>query len=110
MYISPVSGTPVELVSLTHGHLSYDAAHPAVLLVSLDALPANGGAHVRAGGIPDRLYYQMDADIVGDHVFSWPVGDVLARQRITPEQVGVFAFYKDASAETVLLPVGIWPV
>jgi hypothetical protein len=89
MYISPVSGTPIELVSLTHGYLSYDAAHPAVLLVSLDTLSANGGAHIRAVGIPDRLYYQMDTDIAGDNGFSWPVGDVLARQRITSEQVGI---------------------
>ena len=58
MYVSPVSGTPVELVSLTRGQLSYDAAHAIVVRVSLDAAPSNGGAHLRAVGIPDGLYYR----------------------------------------------------
>jgi len=109
MYVSPVSGTPVELVSLTRGQLSYDAAHAIVVRVSLDAAPSNGGAHLRAVGIPDGLYYQMDADLVGNRAIGWPVGDVLLRRRITPDQVGIYAFRKDSSAESVFLPVDVAP-
>jgi hypothetical protein len=65
--------------------------------------------HVRAVGVPDRLYYQMDADITENCAFSWPIGDVLVRRRITSDQIGIFAFRKDASAETVFLPVDVTP-
>jgi hypothetical protein len=109
MYISPVSGSPVELVSLTRGRINYDPAHPAVLLATLASPLANGGAHVRALGIPDRLYYQMDADITGNRAVRWPVGDVIGRRRITPDQVGVFALQKDASAETIFFTVDVAP-
>lgn len=109
IYVSPVSGTPVELLSLTRGRLSYDLAHPVVLSVSLDSPPPNEGVHVRAVGVPDRLYYQMDAEITGDRAVSWPLGDVPLRRRITSDQVGIFAFRKNASAEIVFLPVDVTP-
>jgi hypothetical protein len=109
IYVSPVSGTPVELVSLTRGRLSYDPAHPAVLSVTLDQTPASGGAHVRAVGIPRRLYYQMDADIVGGRAVAWPAGDVLVRRQIMPDQLGILASRKDASSDTVFLAVDVVP-
>jgi hypothetical protein len=109
IYVSPVSGTPVELVSLTRGRLSYDPAHPAVLSVTLDQSPASGGEHVRAVGVPRRLYYQMDADIVDGRAVAWPVGDVLVRRQIMPDQLGILASRKDASSDTVFLAVDVAP-
>jgi hypothetical protein len=107
MYVSPVSGTPVELVSLTRGPFQFDNSNPPVLSVALDAHPPDDAAHVRAVGIPERLYYQMDADVAGGNAVRWPVAEVLARSNIKPSQVGVFAFRRNASAETVFLPVTV---
>ena len=109
IYVSPVSGTPAELVSLTRGRLTYDIAHPTVLLVTLDQPSASVGAHLRAVGVPRGLYYEMDADIVGGQAVAWPVGEVLARRQIRPDQVGVLALRRDASSDTVYFPVDVTP-
>jgi hypothetical protein len=106
IYVARVSGTPVQLVSLTRGLLSYDLGSPGILMVAL----ANGFAaketSLRATGIPDQLFYQMDA-ILGDRAVAWPVGEVLKQRQITPDNVGVYAFRKDAGAQPIYLPVDV---
>jgi hypothetical protein len=109
VYISTVSAKPIELVSLTRGRLSYDAIKPTVLLITLDAPPPDGVAHVLAVGVPEGLYYQMDADVEGNHAVRWPVNDVLARLKIEPNKVGVLAYRKNPSSETIYLPVDVVP-
>lgn len=109
IYVSPVSGTPVELVSLTRGHLNFDPSHPGVLSVTLDQPPPSGAAHLRAVGIPSGLYYRMDADITGDHPVTWPVGDVLVKRNLAPDQIGIFAYRQDASADRTYLVVDVAP-
>jgi hypothetical protein len=111
IYISTVAARPLELVSLMRGRLSYDVTHPVVLLVTLDTPPPDGVTHLLAVGIPEGLYYQMDADVEGDHILKWPVNDVLAtpRRMIDPNDVGVLAFHRNASSERIYLPVDVFP-
>ncbi len=64
IYTSPVAGESVEIVSLTQGRLAYEFGHSAPLSIALAIPSANSTAiHVRAVGIPERLYYEMDADV-----------------------------------------------
>jgi hypothetical protein len=108
IYVSAVAGESVQLVSLSQGHLSYDLAHPSTLLITLaKPAPNLSGIHVRAVGIPERLYYQMDADMPAGHPLVWPIQDVLLRQQIVSTDIGVFAFHASAGATTVFLPVSI---
>jgi len=109
VYISTVSAKPIELVSLMRGRLSYDAINPTVLLITLDAPPLDGVAHVLAVGIPEGLYYQMDAEVDGNRAVRWPVYEVLARLKINPNKVGVLAYRKSPSSETIYLPVDVAP-
>jgi hypothetical protein len=105
IYVSPVGGAQVELVSLTRGRLWYDLDRSGTLQIALSGV--SGPARVRAVGIPDGLYYQMDADLADGRTINWPIADVLKRQRIGSDLVGVYAFRKNASAEFVYLPVDV---
>jgi hypothetical protein len=108
IYVSPVAGESVQLVSLSQGRLSYDHAHPSTLLITLATPAANpAGIHVRAVGIPERLYYQMDADMPADHPLVWPIQDVVLREQIAPTDIGVFAFRAGPDGTPVFLPVSI---
>ena len=108
LYVSPVSGAPLTLVSLTRGKFSFDPARPADLTVGL-AGTGDGPGHVflRAVGIPAALYYQLDAELTPGHPFVWPLADVVARARLLPSQVGVYAFGRTASGGTVYRPVDV---
>jgi hypothetical protein len=74
IYTSPVAGESVQIVSLSQGRLSYDFGQSAPLLISLAITPANPApVHVRAVGIPERLYYEMDADTADGRALVWPI-------------------------------------
>ena len=106
LFVSPVSGAALEVVSFTDAPLRYDLGPSATLAISLTGpTPGNATVHVRAIGIPDGLFYRLDADLAPGQTLAWPVGEVLIPDRIPPEQVGVLALLRDASGRTVYLPV-----
>jgi hypothetical protein len=108
IYTSPVAGESVQIVSLTQGRLSYDFGQSAPLLVTLAITPANPAPiHVRAVGIPERLYYELDADMPGGRALDWPIKEVVIPQRIAPTDIGVYAFHAGVGGDPVLLPVSI---
>ncbi len=63
--------------------------------------------HVRAVGIPEQLYYQMDADMPSGRALVWPINDVVLREHIAPKDVGVYAFRVGAGSTIVFMPVDI---
>lgn len=108
IYTSPVAGQSVEIVSLSRGLLSYDFGQSAPLLILLATKPHNAApVHVRAVGIPERLYYEMDADISGGRALVWPIKEVVIPERIAPTDIGVYAFRVANGGDPVFLPVRI---
>lgn len=108
IYTSPVAGESIEIVSLSQGHLSYDLGRSAPLFVTLSIKPTNQATvHIRAVGIPERLYYEMDADIPVGAALTWPINEVVVRERIAAADIGVYAFHAGVGGNPVLLPVSI---
>jgi hypothetical protein len=78
------------------------------LSITLAIKPANlAPVRVRAVGIPERLYYEMDADMPGSGALVWPIKEVVVPERIAPTDIGVYAFHAGVGGEPVLLPVSI---
>jgi hypothetical protein len=108
IYTSPVAGESVEIASLTQGRLSYDFTQSGPLWITLPIKPANlAPVHVRAVGIPERLYYEMDADMTGSVPLVWPIKEVVVPERIAPADIGIYAFQAEVGGDPVLLPVSI---
>ena len=106
IYVSPVSGFPVELVSLTRGALVFDNTEPVTLQLALAGkTPMSSEVHFRAVGIPTTVYYQMDATMTAGHVLAWPLQEVVQPQKIAASDIGLYAFQTDLSAKLVLIPV-----
>jgi len=78
------------------------------LLISLAAIPVSPiPVHVRAVGIPERLYYEMDAEMSGRHTLVWPIQEVVIPEHIAPTDVGIYAFQVGNGGNPVLLPVSV---
>jgi hypothetical protein len=108
IYTSPVAGESVEIVSISQGRLSYDLGRSGPLFITLAIQPTNSApVHVRAVGIPERLYYEMDADIPASATLVWPIKEVVAPERIAAADIGVYAFHAGVGSDPVLLPVSI---
>jgi hypothetical protein len=108
IYTSPVAGESVQIVSLSEGRLSYDFSQSAPLLISLAITPASPAPiHVRAVGIPERLYYEMDANLSDGPALVWPIKEVVIPERIAPTDIGVYAFQVGNGGDPVFLPVRI---
>jgi hypothetical protein len=74
-------------------------------MIAVATTSSASAVHVRAVGIPDRLYYEMDADMPPDRPLQWPIKEVVAREQIASTDVGILAFHAGSGATTVFLPV-----
>jgi hypothetical protein len=106
MYRSPVSGEPgMSLVSLTFGKVTYDTKQDAYLEIKLPVDPTEK-TPVRAVGIPERLYYRLDAELgPGRSALRLPLADVVVPENISPEEFGVFGLRMLAGGQNAFLPV-----
>jgi hypothetical protein len=106
MFISPVSGeSSFALVSFTYGKVSYELDHDRELIIRLP-VPATQDTRVRGVGVPLQTYYRLDAVWSrGQQELHVPLADVLARERLEPDDVGVFAFRDLSGAVRGYLPV-----
>ena len=92
---------------MSQGRLSYDLAQSDPLLISLAIKTTNPGpVHVRAVGIPEHLYYEMDADMPASATLVWPVKEIVVPERIAPTDIGIYAI-RAGGGNPVLLPVSI---
>lgn len=108
IYTSPVAGEALEIVGVTRGRLDYDLEHTAPSSITLAVTSSKATpVHVRAVGIPEHLYYEMDADMPADGVLVWPIKEVVAPERIAPIDIGVYAFGAGSGGDPVFIPVSI---
>jgi hypothetical protein len=106
MYVSPVSGASVDLVSVTYGPLpDVGGAQPATLQLKIGGQPPLASTvHIRAVGIPQSLYYQMDTTISPNQEAAWPLNEVVRPEGIQLGDIGIFGFQND-DAKTIFLPI-----
>jgi hypothetical protein len=106
MYRSPVSGDRgMALVSLTFGKVTYDTRRDQYLEIKLAVEPAEKML-IRAVGVPERLYYRLDVELgPGRSAFRLPLGDVVAPEKILPEQFGIYGVKTLPGGQNAFLPV-----
>jgi len=109
IYIQPVGSTALLVASFTEVFENFDPKSPARLSLEWSS-PAENAIHLRAYGLHEKLYYQMDAVVPsGKTSFLWPT-DVLDALHLSREDIGVVGFTDSkigASSETLYLPLRI---
>jgi hypothetical protein len=107
-YVSPVSGPPIEIVSFTYGSLAQLSPRNRRVAVQLAvAQPPQGPVFVRATGIPMALYYRLDGELRPGRGLTWPLEEVLAHDRLTGNEVGVYAYVRSTAGSITYLPVSV---
>lgn len=106
IYRSPVSGNPgMTLVSLTYGGVTYDPGRDQELEIGLPVAPAER-TFIRGVAVPERLYYRLDAELPsGQSAFRLPLDDVIAREKLRPEALGIYGYRMGPRGQTAFLPV-----
>ncbi|MDP8990226.1 MAG: hypothetical protein M3N41_09145 [Acidobacteriota bacterium] len=110
IYIQPVSGASSLLVaSFTSFFEDFSPAKVDKLSLAWSS-PAEAPVHLRAFGLREKLYYQMDTVADSKRTsYIWP-GDVLNSLRIAKQDIGVVGYtdYSIGGEErTLLLPLGV---
>jgi hypothetical protein len=100
LYVTNAAVDSLAATSFTFGDLGYDLRADKRLLVSVpgQSVPVN----VRAVAIPPRTYYRMDAIVRPGSVLLWPVAEVLAREDLTADRIGVFGWRGTGISRTIL--------
>src|SRR5277367_2529290 len=90
IYIEPVSGSTTLLIaSFTAVFEEFD---PRVDLRVEWSSPADLPIHLRAYGLREKLYYQMDANVSANATtYLWPAG-VLEGLRLSKQDIGVVGY------------------
>jgi hypothetical protein len=106
LYESPVSGPPLELVSLTWGAFPKSDDLPETLRIT--ARPPQRTLYVRAEGIPAGLYYRMDSVMQagsGASYLDWPLA-VVQRLKLDLATIGILAYADDPDG-TAFVPAAV---
>lgn len=101
------SGGALEIVGLTHGVFTYPLEEGVVVELSCPLLD-EVAAHIQAIGIPLKMYYRMDAEILAGQSVDWLLDDVVFPQQIPSDDIGLLAWMiveNDDGSSTVLVPV-----
>ncbi len=107
LYRARVSSADLELVQFTMGALVFKGEEDEVIILSTPAKGIDGAVKVRARGIPNDLFYRMDAELAHPRAtLEWRVRDVLARDSRTryARNIGLYG-YQDESADPVYVPI-----
>ncbi len=104
LYASRVAAPPIELVSFTRGSIPAAASR---LDLSVPVPAGLASVRLRGTGIPNGLYYRLDAEISPGQVLRWSAGGVLGPLGIQLVDIGLFAFADDATGTPVYYPVDI---
>jgi len=105
LYRSKVSSSNLRLVSFTQGIFRFKGAGEEVITLTTP-VEAEDTIYLRATGIPFDLYYRMDALLLRQRPFRWPVGEVLARGSRTryARNIGLYG-YVGSPGRRVFIPV-----
>ncbi|KPA12389.1 hypothetical protein MHK_007400 [Candidatus Magnetomorum sp. HK-1] len=106
-YQSKVSTNSFEIVGFTKGNFSYTLHHKEVIEVSSPVNISNK-VHVIAKGIPLKLYYRMNADISHDKQLIWPLEDVIYKEKLNSDSIGIIGFIEQKNEDTpIYVPLQI---
>jgi hypothetical protein len=90
IYIEPVSGSTTLLIASFTAF--FEEVDPRVNLRIDWSSPAESPIHLRAYGLREKLYYQMDANIpAGATTYLWPAG-VLDALHLSKQDIGVVGY------------------
>jgi hypothetical protein len=105
-YTSKVSARSLDMVSLVKGKFHYYLNYLRYLDVIevSSAVNVHKPFHVRAVGVPLKMYYRMDAHLEPGQTLKWPLQDVLYRKKIGSEKIGVFG-WMGSEREKTYIPV-----
>ena len=87
-YRSKVSVGNLEVVGLMLGRLDFDLTQTKFLQITSPAV-TNQLILIRAVGIPLKTYYRLDAELVPNGSFRWPIHEVLARAKLSGRKIGL---------------------
>lgn len=106
IYVSPVSGGGLQLVSLTFGRIAYEPERDAQLYI-LAPRTASAGLKLQGMGIPIGLYYRLDAALAEGREFQLPLAPVIKPNRIVATDLGLLAFRDSGGGRRVFVPVQV---
>lgn len=106
LYVSPVSGGGVQLVSLTFGRIAYEADRDTTLVVRAPSSAATG-LKLQGIGIPIGLYYRLDASLGEGREFRLPLTSVIRPNRIPATDLGLLAYRESGGGRRVFVPVHV---
>jgi hypothetical protein len=106
IYVSPVSGGGLQLLSLTFGRIAFDIDRDPTLFVQA---PANAAAGLRlqGSGIPIGLYYRLEAPLASGAAFQLPLAAVIKPSRITSGDLGLLASREAGGGRRLFVPVHV---
>lgn len=109
LYVSPVSGGGLQLLSLTFGRIAFDLDRDPTLFVQA---PANAvpGLRLQGSGIPIGLYYRLEASLAAGGAFQLPLAAVIKPSRIAPSDLGLVALREGSGGRRVFVPVQVGTV
>jgi hypothetical protein len=103
------SGDVLQIVGLTYGIFTYNALEDQSIVLDCP-LASDCSVHVRAVGVPIRMYYQMDATVGPGETLLWPLDEVVLAQGIPAEDIALSAWIGDPesiSSPEVYVPVRV---
>jgi hypothetical protein len=108
VYVSPVSASSLELISLLRGKLHYKLQPKTQLILSSPNIAdiASGPVRTRAIARPLRTYYRMDATLPTTRRMSWSIDDVLLPLRLSADSIGVFGWVEKGT-EKIYVPLRV---
>jgi hypothetical protein len=106
LYISPVSGGGLQLLSLTFGRIAFDPDRDPVLFVRAPA-GAEAGLRLEGAGVPIGLYYRLEATLASGGVFQLPLATVIKPTRISAGDLGLLALRDGGGGRRFYVPVHV---
>ncbi|MCP4402325.1 MAG: hypothetical protein GY801_34095 [bacterium] len=103
LYRTGISAPAIEVVGATEGKFQFELKQDEVLEIS-SSISRGQTIHVRAMGIPDKLYYRMDTELKPGQTLQWPVAEVLYLEQFSYKEIGVFGWV-GAETEKIYIPV-----
>lgn len=112
--VSQVSDATLTLVGYVKGNFDYalDSAEIIEVRVPPEVPQSHYPVSIRAEAFSLSTYYRMDALVQRGEVLRWPVGEVLLRERIRAESIGVRGTFvlqgtEPGVSDTIHVPLGV---
>lgn len=102
IYRPQVAAESIEVVGVIEGEFHFTLDKDAVIEVSCPIV-SDQPVHVRAVGIPLKMYYRMDAVIEPQRTLSWPLRDVIHPLKLLASEIGIFGWIGET--ESIYVPV-----